>query len=101
MYDNLLAAENISFDVAEGDYICIVGENGSGKSTVLKGILGLVPLKSGTVEYIYPVSKTDIGYLPQLWKIGYQLQTFPHTYLYIISCNCSTSANQKVILPVA
>ena len=34
-------------------------------------------------------------------KIGYQLKTFPYIYLYIISCNRSTSANQKAIFPLA
>ncbi|MBQ2676662.1 MAG: metal ABC transporter ATP-binding protein [Clostridia bacterium] len=92
MYDNLLAAENISFDVAEGDYICIVGENGSGKSTVLKGILGLVPLKSGTVEYIYPVSKTDIGYLPQQTSLQ---KDFPASVYEVVLSGCLNADKTK------
>ena len=34
-YENMTVIENLSFDVADGDYFCIVGENGSGKSTLV------------------------------------------------------------------
>ena len=34
--------ENINFEVNEHDYLCIVGENGVGKSTLMKTLLGLV-----------------------------------------------------------
>ena len=30
-YDGKTVAENISFTVNEGDYLCVIGENGSGK----------------------------------------------------------------------
>lgn len=63
-YDRTTAVEQVSFDICEGDYICIVGENGSGKSSLLKGILGLRPLSSGTVEYI-GAKRNELGYLPQ------------------------------------
>jgi zinc transport system ATP-binding protein len=55
--------ENVSFEVAPGDYLCIVGENGSGKSTLMKGLLGLLPLSGGRVDL--DVRRTEIGYLPQ------------------------------------
>lgn len=34
-------AQGVSFAVNAGDYLCVVGENGSCKSTLMKGLLGL------------------------------------------------------------
>ena len=33
-YEGIPVAENISFEVGKGDYLCILGENGAGKSRV-------------------------------------------------------------------
>lgn len=46
--------------VRAGEFVAILGPNGVGKSTLLKAILGLVPLAAGSVE-----ASGDIGYLPQ------------------------------------
>ena len=40
-YENQVVLEDISFSIEQGDYLCIVGENGSGNSTLVKTILGL------------------------------------------------------------
>jgi zinc transport system ATP-binding protein len=58
------AVEDVSFDVAEGDYLCVVGENGSGKSSLMKCILGLIKPASGRITFD-GVSPAEIGYLPQ------------------------------------
>jgi branched-chain amino acid transport system ATP-binding protein len=49
-YKELDVLKGISFDVAEGDFVTVVGPNGHGKSTLLKTISGLVPLTSGTIS---------------------------------------------------
>ena len=48
-YQNKKVLENLSFEVNTGDYLCIVGENGTGKSTLMKTILGLTPVLSGEI----------------------------------------------------
>lgn len=59
------AVTDISFSVESGDYLCITGENGSGKSTVLKGMLGLMAPSDGKITYAMGFTRADIGYLPQ------------------------------------
>jgi branched-chain amino acid transport system ATP-binding protein len=49
-YGGLEVLKGISFDVAAGDFVTVVGPNGHGKSTLLKTISGLVPLTSGAVR---------------------------------------------------
>jgi zinc transport system ATP-binding protein len=56
--------QDLNFSVEQGDYLCISGENGSGKSTVVKGLLGLIKPVLGTIN-IQGVNKDEIGYLPQ------------------------------------
>lgn len=48
-YDGNLIVKNISFDVANGQRLCIVGPNGCGKSTLLKSVVGLIN-HAGTIE---------------------------------------------------
>ena len=44
------ALKNISFDVSEGEILAIAGHTGSGKSTLIQIVAGLIDLTSGSVE---------------------------------------------------
>ena len=62
------ALENVSFTVRRGEFVCVVGPNGGGKSTLLKLLLGLEKPGTGTVKIFgMPPGKVSrrIGYLPQ------------------------------------
>jgi ABC-type bacteriocin/lantibiotic exporter with double-glycine peptidase domain len=53
-----------SYEFQKGNIYCIIGNNGSGKSTLLNSIIGLVPLKSGTIMMNgYPIDQIDINFL--------------------------------------
>ena len=45
------AVQGVSFSLAEGEILGLVGESGCGKSTIGRAILGLVPLSRGTIEW--------------------------------------------------
>jgi branched-chain amino acid transport system ATP-binding protein len=47
-YDKIRALHNISFQMDEGEIVCIIGANGAGKSTTLRAISRLVPVEEGT-----------------------------------------------------
>ena len=61
-YDNLCVVKDLDFCINEGDYVCIVGENGTGKSTLIKTLLGLLKPLDGKIRKNI---KKGIGYLPQ------------------------------------
>ena len=44
------AVRDLTFDLAEGELVCLVGPSGSGKTTLLKCISGLMEQTSGTIE---------------------------------------------------
>ncbi len=50
-YGGIEALKGISLDVYKGDIVTLIGANGAGKSTTLRAISGLVPIKSGTITY--------------------------------------------------
>ena len=61
-YGNRVVVENLSFTVGAGDFLCVVGENSAGKSTLVKTLLGLQkPLRG---EIIFDTS-AGVGYLSQ------------------------------------
>lgn len=61
-YSNKLAVENISFEIKKNEPVALLGRNGSGKTTILKIIVGLLQSDKGKV--VIP-SKIKIGYLPE------------------------------------
>ncbi len=72
-YDKQTILENINLNVEERDFLAIIGPNGGGKSTLLKLILGINPLKSGsiTIQGKKPSqSLKHIGYVPQNTNIN-------------------------------
>jgi branched-chain amino acid transport system ATP-binding protein len=47
-YGNIKALHGLSFQIDDGEIVCIIGANGAGKSTTLKAISRLVPVEDGT-----------------------------------------------------
>lgn len=71
-YGDLRAVDNVSFDVGPGQAVCLLGPNGSGKTTTLRSIAGLLRPDSGSVK-ICGIdlrrsprrAKQNFSYLPQ------------------------------------
>jgi branched-chain amino acid transport system ATP-binding protein len=47
-YDRIKALHGISFEIDEGEIVCIIGANGAGKSTTLRAISRLIPAEPGS-----------------------------------------------------
>ncbi|MEE9421318.1 MAG: ABC transporter ATP-binding protein [Desulfatiglandaceae bacterium] len=50
-YGPIMAIKGVSLDVEEGDIVTILGANGSGKTTILKTISGVMDPEKGTIEF--------------------------------------------------
>jgi len=64
----------VSFEAKPGQVTVLLGRNGVGKTTLLKSLMGLVPVKSGSIEFEgrpitrstpYERARAGIGYVPQ------------------------------------
>ncbi|HEX3929937.1 MAG TPA: ABC transporter ATP-binding protein [Nocardioides sp.] len=66
-FGRLAAVDGLDLDVAEGDVYGFLGPNGSGKTTTVRMLLGLVLATSGTVELLdQPMPKRAADVLPQV-----------------------------------
>lgn len=55
---NEFVLDNICFDIPEGSIVGFIGDNGAGKSTTMKAILGLVPIEGGEIRVLgHPVKR--------------------------------------------
>mgnify|MGYP000875206878 FL=1 len=83
-YGQTPALTKVSLEVEQGEYLGLLGPNGGGKSTLLKTILGLVPVSSGTVRVFGDKPskvRSHIGYVPQFASID---RSFPITVLEVV-----------------
>jgi zinc transport system ATP-binding protein len=80
-YGGTTVLEDAGFHIHQGEFVALVGPNGSGKTTVLKLLLGLeTPLK-GKVEIFGPRNREGLGYVPQQAQ---QDRAFPITVAEVV-----------------
>lgn len=91
-YSGNTVFENISFTVNKGEFFHILGENGTGKTTLMRIILGLTEVSGGSIAYSN-MKKSQIGYLPQVADIQ---PDFPAS---VFEVTMSGFLNSKKILP--
>jgi branched-chain amino acid transport system ATP-binding protein len=68
----------ISFNVEEGEAVCLLGRNGAGKTTTFRSIIGLTPPKAGSIKFktqeiigkpSYRIAQMGIGFVPDTRRI--------------------------------
>jgi ABC-2 type transport system ATP-binding protein len=71
-YGDLLAVDDVSFDIRPGETYGLLGPNGAGKTTVISMVAGILTRDAGEIRVMgcpistrSPVGKADIGYVPQ------------------------------------
>lgn len=66
-YDGYEALRHVDLEIAERDFLGVIGPNGGGKTTLVRAILGTVP-HTGAIDYapeLYRGTERLIGYMPQ------------------------------------
>jgi phospholipid/cholesterol/gamma-HCH transport system ATP-binding protein len=80
-FDNILVLKNINFNLLEGESLAIIGASGSGKSVLLKSIIGLLDPDKGSIK----INSTEMINLPRTDKENLLLKlgiTFQHGALF-------------------
>ena len=74
-YDGVVAADGLSLEVRDGEYMCVLGPTGAGKTTCLRMICGLTKQDSGTVSFDgvcvnpVPTSERHAAMLSQVYSL--------------------------------
>ena len=80
-YGNHQVINNLSFNINQGDFLVVIGENGVGKTTLVRSMLGFIKPQKGEI-IISP--QTKIGYVPQFRNID---QEYPLSIRDFIALN--------------
>ena len=73
-YGETRVLHGVGLDVDAGEIVCLLGRNGVGKTTLLRGILGLTPPEAGAIalwgqdvthRQPYEIARRGVGYMPQ------------------------------------
>lgn len=84
-YEGKTIRKGLNLSVNNGDYLCIVGENGSGKSTFIKTVLRLLEPLEGSILTENSLKSHGIGYLPQQTIVQ---RDFPASVREIVLSGC-------------
>lgn len=83
-YGTTTVLKDISFTVESGEVLCLLGPNGTGKTTLFKSILGLLKMQGGSIELdsrdMSTLSRAQIarmvGYIPQAHNPPFPFKVF-------------------------
>lgn len=65
-YGSKNIVNNFNYTIHSGDYLSIIGRNGCGKTTFLRGLAGVLHPRAGKIELSSGLKRNQIGYLPQI-----------------------------------
>ena len=77
-FGDIKALDDVTFEVRDGEYLCVLGSTGSGKTTLLRSIAGIVRPEEGGIAFDghefndVPVEERNAVYVPQTYAL------FPH-----------------------
>jgi branched-chain amino acid transport system ATP-binding protein len=89
-YKELLAVQEVSFEVKEGEVVSLIGSNGVGKSTIIKTIAGLLHPKTGEIYFNqepihttppYEIVRKRISMIPEGRRLFGRLSTLDNLLL--------------------
>lgn len=81
-YGMIQAVKGISFEVEEGEIVALIGANGAGKTTTLHTVTGMIPAKSGKIEFdgaditkvpAYKIVSMGLAHVPEGRRVFAQL----------------------------
>ena len=98
-YSGIKALDDISFGIAKGDFLGIIGPNCAGKSTLFRCMLGLHTQYDGTIKFFDQDIRdsrkylSHVGFVPQKPVVD---RNFPATIREVLSMSQNSSDSEKI-----
>ena len=105
-YGKVQVLFGLSVSVASGEVHCLLGRNGAGKSTTLKAIMGLVPVRSGSVRLdgaditalpAHEIPKLRVGLIPQGRRLFAELTVEENLQIGLMARSAGGSQRERVL----
>jgi polar amino acid transport system ATP-binding protein len=81
-FGSIEVLKGITFDVAKGEVVCVIGPSGSGKSTLLRCINALVPIEKGSIKVegqeVHDPALDKLALRKKVGMVFQQYNLFPH-----------------------
>ncbi len=105
-YDQVQVIYQLSLSVQAGEILCLLGRNGAGKTTTLKSIMGLVPLRSGSIElngqtintlspHLIPLQ--GVAYVPQGRRLFSELSVQQNMQVGLMASGSGNDVQESVL----
>lgn len=104
-YGSVQILKDISLTVKAGEVLCLFGRNGAGKTTTLKSIMGLLPLRAGSIDFngqlisdleAHEVPRRGIGYVPQGRRLFAEMSVRENLEIGLMTRRSSVSVLDEV-----
>ncbi len=101
-YSDKKILDKISFNIEEGDFVCVLGKNGVGKSTLFKLLLGFLKKQTGQIlienkdvdHFNRKELAREVAYIPQYTTSAFNYSVFD-TVLMGTTCRLDTLGSPK------
>jgi len=105
-YDQVQVIYELSLSVKAGEILCLLGRNGAGKTTTLKSIMGLVPVRSGSIEldgqridtlspHLIPLQ--GVAYVPQGRRLFSELSVQQNMQVGLMASGSGSDLQESVL----
>ncbi len=105
-YGNVQVLFGLSLHVKRGELLCLLGRNGAGKTTTLKSIMGLVPVRNGSISLDdsalntlapHKIPGTGIAYVPQGRRLFSELSVKQNMDIGLMASGAGTETFESVL----